>query len=94
MSEQGDEPAGRAEEAEEANPALGCGLEEEGESGGGRSWDDRPSRELCDAFSAWHWQENCFHDHVRARPPRRLGQTVHRHRHRTAGGGVWGGGHY
>ena len=29
------------------------------------SWEDsRPSRELCELFSEWHWENNCFHDHV------------------------------
>ena len=29
------------------------------------SWEDgRPSRELCELFSEWHWENNCFHDQV------------------------------
>eukprot|EP01043_Picozoa_sp_COSAG02_P019360 COSAG02_NODE_928_length_15853_cov_9.053574_13_plen_195_part_00 len=29
------------------------------------SWEDcRPSRQLCELFSEWHWENNCFHDHV------------------------------
>lgn len=29
------------------------------------SWEDtRPSRQLCERFSEWHWENNCFHDHV------------------------------
>ena len=46
---------------EQANPALGYTLEDDGQ----RAWDDsRPSRELCEAFSEWHWENNCFHDVV------------------------------
>ena len=26
--------------------------------------DARPSRHLCELFSEWHWENNCFHDHV------------------------------
>ena len=49
------------EEEEEANPALGYTLEDNGQ----RIWDDsRPSRELCERFSEWHWENNCFHDYV------------------------------
>ena len=51
---------GEAED-EEANPALGYSLEDDGS----RAWDDsRPSRELVEAFGEWHWEQNCFHDHV------------------------------
>ena len=29
------------------------------------SWEDgRPSRELCELLSEWHWENNCFHDQV------------------------------
>eukprot|EP01043_Picozoa_sp_COSAG02_P065857 COSAG02_NODE_10065_length_2035_cov_1.344008_2_plen_53_part_01 len=39
-------------EDEELNPALGYSLEDDGQ----RAWDDaRPSRELCEKFSEWHW---------------------------------------
>ena len=49
------------DEDEELNPALGYSLEDDGQ----RTWDDaRPSRELCEKFSEWHWENNCFHDYV------------------------------
>ena len=49
------------EDGEERNPALGYSLDDDSR----RVWDDsRPSRELCEAFSEWHWENNCFHDYV------------------------------
>jgi hypothetical protein len=50
--------------------------------------DTRPSRQLCELFSEWHWENNCFHDHVvafalehseelLAAPPREHSHAVH-----------------